>query len=121
MKATFSDDVVLRKDFMVTALLLTIALALSLAAAPLGDDRVTHDGSIVSIDLNKLVLLEKPSKQVSYSVPDTVPITVMGKEVRLLDLKPGLQVRVTLDPKGDVASITTIDPIKIVGDFPVYR
>jgi len=111
----------MRKDLLLTGLMLCVALLLTLGGSSKGEDRTTHDGSVVSVDFGKLVLLERPGKQVTYTVADTVPITVMGKEVRLQDLKQGLQVRVTLDPKGEVAAITTVDPVKIVGEFPTYR
>ncbi len=110
----------MRKDLLLTGLMLCIALVLTLGSSPMGEDRATHDGSVISVDLGKLVLLERPGKQVTYTVADTVPITVMGREVRLKDLKQGLQVRVTLNAKGEVAAITTVDPVKIVGDFPTF-
>ncbi len=108
----------MRSDLLMVGVSLAAALTLTLGSAQVSEDHATHDGTVMSAALGKLVLLEQAGKQETYSVPDSVPIMIMGKQAKLEELKPGLQVRVTLGKKGEVAAITTVGPVKIVGDFP---
>jgi CTP-dependent riboflavin kinase len=55
----------------------------------------THDGKIVSITGNKLVMTSKGGKKHSHTLAADVKVTCDGKVCKFSDLKPEMRIRVT--------------------------
>ncbi len=86
-----------------------------------GEDRAVHDGSVKSVAQDKLTILDKQGKESTYTVPAGIPVMIHGKASKLEELKSGMLIRVTTGLKGDVASITTVEPLMIVGATLLWR
>jgi len=70
----------------------------------------THDGTVVKAADGQLVMSGKDGKdQHTHVVAVDAKITRDGKEAKLEDLKPGDQVRVTAEKKGDKTMVTKIE------------
>ena len=92
-----------------------IAAALALlGSSALADDKSENkmqEGAVVSAGSGKLTIKDTNNTEHSYSVDNTVKVTIEGKNGKLEDLKKGMKVTVGLD--GDkVLSITSGDPKK---------
>jgi len=69
----------------------------------------THEGKIVKIDGNKLTMADKEGKnQLTWTLAPDAKFTCDGKECKLLDLKPGFNVRVTTK-EGDKTIAVRVD------------
>ncbi len=69
------------------------------------------EGAVVTAGSGKLTIKDTNNTEHSYSVDNSVKVTVDGKNAKLEDLKKGMKVTVGLD--GDkVLSITSGDPKK---------
>src|SRR5262245_51994747 len=80
------------------------------AGGPLrADDQTqTHEGKVVSVTGNKLIMTMKGSdKEHSHTIAPDAKITLDGKLATMDDLKPGMRIKVTT-LKGDIATATKI-------------
>jgi hypothetical protein len=86
------------------------ALALLVNARVLADDETqTHEGKIVSVTGQKLIMTMKGSTdEHSHTIALDAKITLDGKAAALDDLKPGMRIKVTT-PKGDLKTATKIE------------
>jgi hypothetical protein len=83
----------------------------SLALADDKSDKKMQEGAVVSAGSGKLTIKDTNNTEHSYSVDNSVKVTVDGKNAKLEDLKKGMKVTLGLD--GDkVLSITSGDPKK---------
>jgi CTP-dependent riboflavin kinase len=70
----------------------------------------THDGEVVSITGNKLVMTSKDGKEHSHTLAADAKITCDGQVCKAQDLKAGTKVRVTTQPS-DAKVATRIEAI----------
>ncbi|MEQ9409811.1 MAG: hypothetical protein RIK87_18895 [Fuerstiella sp.] len=76
----------------------------------------THDGKVVTITAEKLVMTGKDGKpEHSHAVSKNTQVTCDGKECKATDLKVSMKIRVTTEPKGGAALI--IEAIDKDADF----
>ena len=59
-------------------------------------ENATHDGTVVSITSDKLVMTNKEGKEHSHGMTADAKLTLDGKDCTAADLKPGMRIRVTL-------------------------
>jgi hypothetical protein len=72
-----------------------------------------HEGIVVGIEGNKLIMTDKAGKnQHMHVVPTSAIITCDGKECRLQDLQKGFVVKVTMEQKGAEIMVTRIEAKK---------
>jgi hypothetical protein len=94
----------------------SLTITLLLCAVPhnviRGADVTMQEGVVVSAAKTTLVIVDKQSKQHSYQVGDKVPVRINGKIGKLEDLKKTTPVAVTVDKKGMVTQVATIDLMK---------
>jgi hypothetical protein len=96
--------------------LLALALALCVNAPVVADDKDnTHEGTVVSVTADKLVM-KADGKEHEHTLAKDAKITCDGKECKLEELKPGMKVRVTTK-KGDNAIATKIQALDKNTDF----
>jgi len=70
----------------------------------------SHDGMVVKAADGQLVMSDKAGKeQHTHIVAVDAKITRDGKEAKLEDLKPGDQIHVTAEKKGDKTMVTKIE------------
>lgn len=103
-----------------TVLLLVAWIFSAAAQGTVADDVVMQEGVVVSAGKNSLVITDKKNKQHSFQVGDKVPVRVNGKNGKLEDLKKTTPVTVTVDKKGDVTQVATIDLMKKLADSRRY-
>ena len=60
-----------------------------------GADNVTHNGTVVSITGDKLVMTNKEGIEHSHALTVDAKLTLDGKACTAADLKPGTRIRVT--------------------------
>ena len=60
-------------------------------------EKNTHEGKVVSVKGDKLTMEGKTGKEHSHEVAATAKITCDGKECKLVDLKAGTRILVTVD------------------------
>ena len=75
-----------------------------------------HDGKLVSIFGNKLVMTNKNGKEHSHTLTADVKLTLDGKACQAADLKPGTKIRVTTENDQPHAA-TRIEAIDKNQDF----
>ena len=92
--------------------LLGTLVVLWLASAALALDPQLYKGSVVSAGAGKLVMKDTAGKDQSFSVDAAAKIMVNGKLGRLEDLQETMLIQVTLDEKGKVLAVSTIDKDK---------
>ena len=68
----------------------------------------THEGKLVSITGNKLVLTGEDNKEHSHTLTTDAKLTLDGKAVQPADLKPGTRIRVTT-LEGDKSSVNRVE------------
>jgi len=93
--------------------LAALALALFIGAPDLAAkaaDESTHDGNVVSVAGEKLVMKSKDDKEHTHTCADA-KVTCDGKVCKLEELKPGMKIRVTTknDNKKAATRIEAID------------
>jgi hypothetical protein len=91
---------------------LTEMLAMLASRQPEVQEASSHDGVVVSAGEGKLVMTDTDGKEHSHSVGPATTISVYGKPGKLEDLKPAMRIRVILDDKFEVRSISTLDSDK---------
>ena len=70
----------------------------------------THEGKLVSITGNKLVMTNQDNKEHSHTLTDDAKLTLDGKVCQAADLKPGTRIRVTT-PVADKSMANRIEGI----------
>jgi hypothetical protein len=75
------------------ALVLFVVRAPAFAAMEL--EEATHDGQVVSVTSNRLVMTNKEGREYRQSILPDAKVTLDGKACKAADLKPGTMVRVT--------------------------
>ena len=76
----------------------TLALAMLVGASVLvaqAAETTTHDGKVVSITSEKLVMTSTDGKEHSHSLTADAKLTLDGKVCKAADLKAGTRIRVT--------------------------
>lgn len=68
-------------------------------------DNATHDGTVVSITADKLVMTDKEGLEHSHALTADAKLTLDGKACTAADLKPGTRIRVTLQSEAPRAAI----------------
>jgi hypothetical protein len=97
---------------------LVLALAVGLVAcagmAQADDPKPgTHEGIVVKVDGNNLTMSDKMGKDKhTHAVPADAKVTLDGKPAKLADLKPGTDIKVTAEKKGEKVVITKIEAEK---------
>lgn len=76
------------------------------------NDPQVHEGMVVSAGGTAISLRKADGKEHSFKTNDTTRIMVNGKPGKLEDLKPGVMIRVMIDGKGMVTSVSTVDDRK---------
>ena len=98
-----------------------IATLLFLAVAPVGFadssiaqaiEETTHEGTVISITGNMLLMADLGGKQAQYHVADSAQVMINGKLGKLTDLKPRMRIRAMTNKAGDVTVINTVDDVK---------
>lgn len=76
------------------------ALALALCVgAPARAEEATHDGKVVSVTADSLVMTNNDLKEHSHALALNAKVTLDGKSCKAQDLKAGMKIRVTTNPK----------------------
>ena len=95
--------------------LFVVALALFLFASTpvVADDKDsdTHQGTVVSVTGNKLVMTDSAGKEHSHTVIQNAKVTIDGRDAKLDELKTGMKIKVTT-PKNDKTRVTKIEAEK---------
>jgi hypothetical protein len=100
-----------RIRFGVVLVALAMVLSGSMALADDKNDDKMQEGAVVTAGSGKLTIKDTNNTEHSYSVDNSVKVTIDGKNAKLEDLKKGMKVTVGLD--GDkVLSVTSGDPKK---------
>src|SRR6185369_14748972 len=101
----------------------SLALALLLGAAALAvqaAEPVTHEGKVVSITGDKLVMTGKDGKEHSHALTPEAKLTLDGKACLAADLKAGTRIRVTTQGEGNTV-VSRIDGLDKTPDFASNR
>lgn len=77
--------------------MLALALLICAPAVVVAEDQAaTHEGKLVRIDGNKFTMTDKDGKnEHTHTLAADARITLDGKDARMGDLKPGMNVKVT--------------------------
>jgi hypothetical protein len=95
---------VLSLFFVVLALALVVSLPVS--AQDKNQPANTHEGTVVSLLGDKLIMRMKDAKdEHTHTLAPNAKISCDGRECKLTDLKPGLRVRVTTKPGDKITAI----------------
>jgi hypothetical protein len=101
--------------------LVALSLALFVGAAALAEDAKkadkgdTHDGTVISVTAEKLVMKDTAkngveAKELTYRLADNAVVTCDGKKCKLADLKADQKIRVT-NKAGDNETIVKIEAL----------
>ena len=99
----------------IMATLLCLAVGpMGLAGSAVGQavEETMHEGTVVSISGNTLVMADLGGKQAQYHVADSAQVTINGNLAKLSDLKPRMRIRVMTNKVGEVTVINTVDDVK---------
>lgn len=98
---------------------LGLALFAMTSALAFDDDKAnTHEGTVVSITGQKLVMKTKADDtEHTHTVAQDATITCDGKKCELSDLKPGQKIRVTTK-KNDREMVTKLEALDKDIEFP---
>jgi len=89
------------------ALLMAVAVAV-LARSAVAEDK-THEGTVVSVADNKLVMTDKDGKgEHSHMIDAATKVTLDGKAAKITDLKKGDHVKVTTGDGGKVSAVAAM-------------
>ena len=98
-----------------------LALALFVTAPVVAEDKAadnaTHEGKVVSMTNNKLVMTDKDGKEHTHTLADTVKVRIDNRDAKADDLKPGMRIRVTT-PKDKLDKVLRIEGLDKEKDFP---
>lgn len=76
----------------------------------------THDGKVVSMSGDKLVMTDTGGKEHSHTVASAAKLTCDGKECKAADLKSGMMIRVTTK-KADAKTVICIEALNKEKEF----
>ena len=96
-----------------------LAVAMFMAAPALAEkaaDQATHDGKVVSVTADTIVMTGKDGKEHTHALAADAKVTCDGKECKLKELKPGMKIRVTTK-KEDKKEATRIEALDKNEDF----
>lgn len=97
--------------------ILSLGLLLGAAAVSAEDAKAnTHDGKVVSMIDDQLVMTNKEGKEHTHTVAADAKLTLDGKACKAADLKLGLKIRVTCTG-ADQKVATRIEAIDKNADF----
>ena len=100
---------------VVVAVLLWAGLPVS-AQQP-GQQGDSHEGTVVSVSGDKLVMREKDGKaEHSHTLAPNAQITRDGQAAKLADLKPGMRIRVTTK-QGDKTTAVRVEALEKNQEF----
>jgi hypothetical protein len=111
----------LKRLLPVFLMVLAVAMFATLPAIALADDKNngdTHDGKIVRINKDQLVMTDLAGKEHQHKLTQDVKLRLDNKDVTLTDIgdfKAGMKVRVTLK-KGAATTVLKIEALS-KGDF----
>jgi hypothetical protein len=101
--------------FWLAALGFALVLGTSAQAAQDADVK-THDGKVVSVTADKLVMTDKDGKEHSHTLALDAKVSCDGNMCKLEDLKPGMKIRVTTK-KDEGQAATRIEALDKNEDF----
>lgn len=85
---------------------LCLVALVALVSGPACAADKTHEGTVVSAAEGKLVMTDKEGKnEHSHVIAAGTKVTLDGKDAKLVELKKGDAVQVTMDPEGQVVAI----------------
>jgi hypothetical protein len=87
-------------------------------AAP--EAETTHDGNVVSLFGDKLVMKSVGGEEQSHKLATDIKLTLDGKSCMAADLKPGMRIRVTIQGN-DKNLASRIEGLEENPDFASYR
>jgi hypothetical protein len=100
-------------------MVVAVAIFAALPALAIADENgTTHEGKIVKITKDELVMTDKDNKEHTHKLNATVKLKLDNKDVQLADIadfKAGMKVRVTTK-KGDPKTVVEIEALS-KGDF----
>ena len=99
--------------------LVAVALVMFASAPALADDKDqgdTHEGKLVSVTGNKLVMTDKDGKEHTHTLAADAKFWCDGRACRAEDLKPGMRIRVTT-PKNDLKTALKVEALDKNKDF----
>src|SRR5262245_8620825 len=89
---------------VVVALLLVVGLPTSAQQEKLPPN--THEGTVVSVAGEKLIMREKDQKnEHTHTLAPNAKITCDGRDCKLADLRPGMKIRVTTKPDDKTTAV----------------
>lgn len=98
---------------IIPRLLAALALVLFVTAAR-ADDKAdqadTHEGKVVKVIGNKVVMTDKDGKEHSHTLAADAKVTCDSKACKAEDLKPGQKIRVTTK-KGDTQTAIKVEAL----------
>ncbi|HZZ72767.1 MAG TPA: hypothetical protein VFE24_10975 [Pirellulales bacterium] len=96
--------------FFFVAVAVLVSFATASAQALAGPE--SHTGVVTAAELGKLGITDDSGAPHTFSIDDSVMITVNGRPGKLKDLKKGMHVRVITDAQGKVLTVATRDSTK---------
>ncbi len=100
------------------AVALMLFVGLPVSAQQQGQQANTHEGTVVSVTGDKLIMRMKDQKEEhSHTLAPNAKITCDGRECKLADLRPGLKIRVTTKP-GDKTTAVKVEALDKNREFP---
>ena len=104
--------------FLMVLAVALFAVAPMVAVADDKDNGTTHEGKIVKITKDELVMTDKDNKEHTHKLNATTKLKLDNKDVQVADIadfKAGMKVRVTTK-KGDPNTVLQIEALS-KGDF----
>ncbi len=105
-------------SLFVSALAVALLVTLSTKASESKKDENTHEGTVVRVSDNKLVMkLTGEEDEHTHVLADDGRVTLDGRKCKLEDLKPGQKIRITTkkDDKSIAIKIEALDKNKDFG------
>ncbi len=91
MKSMIKNSRIFAMGAMIVAVLVVVTSALATQQT----DEATHDGTVVSVSGDTLVMASADAKEHSHTLAADAKLTLDGKVCKAADLKPGARIRVT--------------------------
>jgi hypothetical protein len=91
--------------FLVAVALMLFA-GLPVSAAQQGQPANTHEGTVVSVAGDKLIMRMKDQKEEhTHTLAPNAKVTCDGRDCKLTDLRPGLKIKVTTKPDDKTTAV----------------
>jgi Cu/Ag efflux protein CusF len=100
-----------RRSFVIAA----VAMMVAWGTQSFADDIKpgTHEGKVVKAEEGKLTMKDKDGKnEHTHMIGADAKVTLDGKASRLVDLKAGFPVKITVEQKGDKNVVTKVEATK---------